>query len=100
MSMDDVFGVAVTVFVVALLALEIFGGIFVGNDIAEETMKNNGFSDIKIIEKQWFFVGFRGCAGGDNAKFIVKAINSRNQPVELYVCAGWPFKGATIRSKL
>lgn len=75
-----------------------FSGTFVDQKIAVETLEKQGFTDVKIIEKQWFVVGWRGCASGDTAKFIASVVNPRNQTVEVYVCVGWPFKGATIRN--
>lgn len=83
---------------IGIMILALSSGTMVDEKIAIETLEKQGFSNVTILEKQWFLVGWRGCANGDAAKFIASAINPRNQTVELYVCIGWPFKGATIRN--
>ena len=81
-----------------LMILSGIRGIFVDQKIAVDTLEKQGFSDVKITEKDWFMVGLRGCDGGDAAKFVAEATNPIGKKVEIYVCSGWPFKGATIRN--
>jgi hypothetical protein len=51
-----------------------------------------------VLDKNIFFVNWKGCSRGDDAQFDVKATNALDVDVDLVVCAGWPFKGVTIRS--
>ncbi len=85
--------------VVAIIGLSIGRGIFVDESVAARALENQGFSEVNIVEKHWFFVGFRGCDSGDAAQFVVRCKNPANKEVEVFVCSGWPFKGSTIRTK-
>lgn len=89
---------ALVVMFVAVLLLSMIGGTFVEPDIAVRALETRGFSNIRIAEKHWFAVGFRGCSGHDSAKFVAKVKNPAGKDVEVFVCAGWPFKGATVRT--
>ncbi len=85
------------------IALIVFGflmvaGSLVNESVASEALQKLGFTDINITKKDWFLVGFKGCGEGDSVKFSAIAKNPRNQTVEVYVCSGWLFKGATVRS--
>lgn len=73
-------------------------GNFVDESVAVEALHKQGFTDIKIIEKDWLFVGYRGCSDDDSVKFTAIAKNPRNETVEVYVCSGWLFKGSTVRT--
>lgn len=83
--------------VVVLIMVGVFGGLFVGQSVAVKALENQGFSNIRITDKQWFLVGMRGC-GSDSVKFTAHAVNPAHREVEIFVCVGWPFKGATVRS--
>lgn len=73
-------------------------GVFVDNvRPVEEVMKVHGYTEYTITDKDIFFINFRGCQLGEAAKFEVSAVNSNGESVNLLVCTGWPFKGATIR---
>mgnify|MGYP001588828673 CR=1 FL=1 len=88
----------VIIFLVAVLIMvSVFSGLFVNQSVAVKALENQGFSNIRVIDKQWFLVGLRGC-GKDAAKFIAHAANPIGREVEVFVCVGWPFKGATVRS--
>jgi hypothetical protein len=63
-------------------------------------LKDEGYANITIIQKDGFIVEFRGCGSEDAAKFTATALNPRNESVTVYVCAGWIFKGATVRHGL
>ena len=86
------------VVIVVAIVLSIFRGLFVDQLIAVRALEKQGYENIQISEKDWFIVGLRGCDGKDAAKFVARATNSLKKEVELNVCVGWPFKGATIRT--
>ena len=88
---------AVIMLGIMIFVISIFSGIFVDQSIAKRALENQGFTHVRVIDKQWFFVGMRGC-GRDVAKFTAHAVNSEAKEVEVFVCVGWPFKGATVRS--
>ncbi len=76
----------------------IFSGTFVNENVAKKTLETQGFSDIKIVDKDIFFVGLKGGAQDDVVKFTAMAKNPIGRTVQVFVFSGWPFKGATIRS--
>ncbi len=84
---------------IALTVGSVFRGAFVDESVAVSALETQGYSDIRIMERHWFLVGLRGCDGDDAAQFATEATNPAGKRVQLYVCAGWPFKGATIRTK-
>lgn len=86
--------------IVAALLLKGFPGAFVKNEKAIRALEANGFFKIEIIDHSWFLVGYRGCDKSDVARFTAKATNPAGKEVQLYVCTGWIFKGATIRTPL
>jgi len=88
--------VAVVAVIVGIFQLP---GLFVDQSVAVKALENQGFSNITIIEKDWLFVGFKGCDASDSARFPVIATNPLGKRVEVMVCSGWLFKGATIRTK-
>jgi hypothetical protein len=65
---------------------------------AVTALKNQGFSNIIIVDQSYMLVGVRGCDGSDAARFTAQATNPAGKRVKMYVCVGWPFKGATLRS--
>ena len=94
--------------VLGLLVLCLFIGVaggcsavqggMVNQQVAVDAMQGAGFTDIQIVDKHTVFVDLQGCSAEDVVKFDVAATNSRGERVSnAYVCAGWPFKGATIR---
>ena len=72
-------------------------GNFANENVAKQLLITNGFSNVKLIDRDSVFVGFKGCDRYDLTKFRFHAINASKQPVTIYVCQGWPLKGATIR---
>jgi len=72
-------------------------GAFVDNNDAIEAMEAQGFSDVVILSKSILFVSFRGCTDQDAAVYSMRATNTFGKSVDVIVCVGWPFKGATIR---
>ena len=73
-------------------------GVFADEKVAKNSLEKQGYGKILVIDKSFFLVGLRGCDEKDAAKFTVKAVNPVGKKVEVYVCTGWPFKGATIRT--
>lgn len=74
-------------------------GIFVTEDKAIKELNIQGYSDIRVIDHDWFFVSLRGGASDDAARFEAEAKNPAGKQVNITVYCGWPLKGATIRSK-
>ena len=72
-------------------------GQFADQRVAENTLVTNGFTNVKLIDRDSVFVGFKGCGKGDTALFTFTAINPIGKNVTVKVCQGWPLKGATIR---
>lgn len=85
--------------VLVFIAGGCFGGAFVSDDVAIKALRTQGYSNIKIVEKNWFLPGLTGCDSRDAVQFKVKAKNPVGNNVEVLVCSGWLFKGATIRTK-
>lgn len=84
--------------IIGILFFALFRGTFVDADVATRSLEKQGYENIQILEKDWFLVGVRGCGQQDAAKFVVRATNPAKKTVEVNVCVGWPFKGATIRT--
>jgi hypothetical protein len=82
-------------------AVVIFGyrGSCASSDQAIRAVENLGFTDIEVVDKAIWFIGFRGCDSKDAALFTVRGKNPAGKVVEVGVCVGWPFKGATVRSQ-
>ena len=84
----------------AIIFLALAGsGLLVHERIASNALAIQGFSDIQITNRAWFLVGLRGCDEKDSVRFDATATNPLGKRVSLYVCSGWIFKGATIRSR-
>lgn len=67
-------------------------------DGAKHHLESMGFSEVTIVSNHWFMVFFRGC-GADAAMFKTSATNVKGEVVKVNVCAGWPFKGTTVRGR-
>jgi hypothetical protein len=76
-----------------------FRGILVNDDIAYRSAEVQGYSNVRVLDHSWFAVGFRGCSSHDAARFTLKATNSAGKDTQFYVCSGWLFKAATIRTE-
>lgn len=86
-----------TVAVSFYLFVTCVAGRFANEDVAKQSLITNGFSNVKLIDRSSVFVGFQGCDKYDLTKFKFSAINASGKAVTVYVCQGWPLKGATIR---
>ena len=84
--------------VVVIFVLSLFRGTWVDESIAVRALEKQGYSDVQITDHSWFMVGLRGCGRSDAAKFTATAKNPVGQEIECFVCTGWLFKGATIRT--
>lgn len=73
-------------------------GACVGQDSATNALEKQGYSQIVVTDHDWFLVGLRGCDAKDAAKFTAKVVNPVGKQTEVFVCVGWPFKGATVRT--
>lgn len=73
-------------------------GMLVDESKAVRHLQTLGFSNIEITDKSWLFVPFLGCSEKDAAKFTANATNPAGGNVQVEVCVGWPFKGATLRT--
>ena len=85
----------------AIVFMILFGmrGCMVSATKAISAMEEQGFSEVEILDHSYLFVGLQGCDSKDSAAFDVRAKNTNGKTVNMVVCSGWPFKGATIRSK-
>ena len=74
-------------------------GVMVDSSKVASAVAKQGYSNVEVHSKGIFFVSWRGCSGSDDAVFKATATNALGKQVDLIICAGWPFKGVTIRSK-
>lgn len=73
-------------------------GRFASENTANNLLQVSGFTNVKLVDKDPYFAGFKGCGKGDLVVFTYTATNPAGKKVNVKVCQGWPFKGATIRS--
>lgn len=85
--------------ILLLLATWLTPGIWVSKNEAIRVLENQGYQKVTITDKDVTFITWSGCGNDDDAVFEASAVNARNQRVNVIVCAGWPFKGATVRVK-
>lgn len=90
--------VGVVIFVLLVATYQFGRGLFVSEDTAIKALETQGFSNITIESHDWLAIGWRGGSKDDVARFTAHATNPAGKRVEVYVYAGWPFKGATVRS--
>jgi hypothetical protein len=86
------------ILLVLALALDGLPGSCVKDSTAVRALETQGYGNVTVIEKNTYFVGFRGGSGSDAAKFTCKAKNPAGKEVTVYVYSGWPFKGSTVRT--
>lgn len=68
-----------------------------GPEKAVETLRVNGFTDIRVTDTDRMFVGWSGCSDKDGVAHHATATNPRGDRVTLTVCCGLWFKGCTVR---
>jgi hypothetical protein len=84
------------IFVSAIFLL-IFGqGLLVSKKKAIKALQTNGFTDVKILKRQWTLVKLRGGREGEDVRFVASATNPIGQKVKVYVFAEWPWKGIRV----
>ncbi|MCK5096299.1 MAG: hypothetical protein KAR24_03020 [Candidatus Pacebacteria bacterium] len=88
-----------TIVVVIIFLFSICRGVLVEENVAIRAAETQGYSNAKVIDHAWFFVRLRGCDSHDAARFTIQATNPVGKDIECYVCTGWIFKGATIRTQ-
>lgn len=96
--MDDRFSIFTWISLVFIFIFAIFRGGFVDPEEAVRALEIQGYSNVQIMDSKWLLVGFRGCETTDATRFDMSAKNPAGKPVNLFVCVGWPFKGATVRT--
>lgn len=85
-------------FGICFILLMFSRGIFVKENVAIKSLEKQGYSNVEVTKRGWFFVGFSGCDMNDASKITTNATNPAGKQIEIFVCTGWPFKGATIRT--
>lgn len=74
-------------------------GAFVSGENVARAVEKQGYRNVEIVSKHIFFVDWRGCGEDDVAAFNAVGTNAVGEQVDLIVCAGWPFKGVTVRTR-
>jgi len=64
--------------------------------VAYNTAEGLGFTNVKVVSRDWIFIQFTGCDRTDSVKFTVVGTNSAGKQQTFYVCAGL-FKAGTPR---
>lgn len=86
----------------SLIAILISGcagcGMFVSKAKAKAAAEKQGYTNVVINDKDIFFIFWNGCGKDDDVSFEATATNSNGETVEIIICAGFPFKGVTIRT--
>ena len=70
-------------------------GCMVSELQARGALEGAGYTEGKLLKKSTWLATFDGCS--DVAAFTYSAKNPIGTPIVVVVCAGWPFKAATIR---
>lgn len=74
-------------------------GYFVDDSDVCRAVTTQGYDGCTITERHEVFPSvIGGCSTGDAVAMDVSTKNSRNAPVTITVCCGWPSKGCTIRT--
>ena len=74
-------------------------GLLVSDFNTVAAVEKQGYSDVHILKIHPFFASFFGCSNGDVAAYKMSAMNALGRKVNLVACAGWPFKGVTVRTE-
>jgi hypothetical protein len=88
-----------SILVLLTITLVFTRGCVAPEEPAKKVLETQGFSEIEIIDHDWFMVAVRGCGGHDSAKFEATAVNPAGNEVEVAVCATWPFGGYVVRQR-
>ena len=92
--------VIVVLVIVAIFSVPIRGS-FVKSSVAQQAAQAQLGAKVELGDKHVWFVHFRGCDKGDVAMFeVLPYTDNQGKTVNnAIVCAGWPFKGTTVRFK-
>jgi len=89
----------ISIVFVSLLILSPLGcGYLVDESEAVRAATDMGFTEVRVTDRSVFLSTLKGCSKGDAVAFSVSGKNPQGIRVNILVCVGWPFKGATIRS--
>lgn len=85
----------------AIMALALLPacGACIDDDKVKVAVEKQGYTDVKLRDKSIVFYNWAGCSDSDDAAYKARAKNAQGKQVDLIVCAGWPFKGVTVRTK-
>ena len=74
-------------------------GLMVSDFNTVNAVEKQGYSDVHVLHIHPFFADYFGCSKGDRAAYKMSATNALGRKVNLTACAGWPFKGVTVRTE-
>jgi len=80
-----------------ILVIFIPTGIWISPKAADRALVTQGYSDVQITDRAYYFLGFRGGSASDSVRFTCKAKNPAGKVVTVYVFTGW-WKYSTIRT--
>jgi predicted small lipoprotein YifL len=87
-------------FVIVLLVLSLSGcGTLINDNKVAKAVEKQGYTEVRLRNKSVIFHSWSGCSDSDSASWDGTAINPIGVKVDIVVCAGWPFKGVTVRTK-
>lgn len=90
----------IRVLLMTVLLLILTGcGVFMSRENVVKAVEKQGYTNVQILEKHIFFVDWHGCGSDDDAIFNATATNPTGKQVDILICAGWPFKAVTVRTK-
>ena len=85
------------VLLAGLLVLAFGGrGFTAPNGYAIQITEKVGFTEVKVISRSIWFVGFRECNIFDSVMFITEGRSAAGESYRLRFCVSWPFEGVSI----
>ena len=98
MNGDGLFIVLACVLLFAIgVGVEGCAGSLANEDKAVSLLEVQGFSDVRLLERNNFFAPFHGCSKDDTTHYVFAATNVAGRQVHVQVCQGWPLRGPHIR---
>lgn len=82
--------------VIAFLGRDHF---FVTEAKAMRATRMINLTNVRVEDRDDFFVDWNGCGGDDNVSFEMAGKDSAGQEVEFVVCCGGIMKGCTVRTE-
>ena len=80
-----------------IAALMFFPGRWADQNKAVRLLQDQGFTKILVVDRDIWWIDFKGGSGDDSALFTITATNPAGKTVTVHVFVGWPWKGATLR---